>query len=128
MGVLKFTPRPATDLIHTVMSELPSPPEPERELPAYAARMAGYIEVIMALFDASLAPGKHPTSFSAFHPHHSFHRLFPRMQHRFAKRLEPQVKRMEYMLRTFILWMAGLLVEKARVDKAFARKLVRGHR
>tara|TARA_B100000678_G_scaffold268142_1_gene254211 strand:- start:579 stop:1703 length:1125 start_codon:yes stop_codon:yes gene_type:complete len=106
------------------MSELPSPSEPQRELPAYAARMAEYIEVIMAMFDASLAPGKHPTSFSAFHPHHSFHRLFPRMQHRFAKRLEPQVKRMEYMLRTFILWMAGLLVEKARADQAFYSRLL----
>ncbi|MAK62197.1 MAG: hypothetical protein CMK09_14605 [Ponticaulis sp.] len=96
---------------------------PEDQFAGYASRIAGYITAIEALFDASLSPGKHPTSFSAFHPHHSFHRLYPRMQALLAERLDIHVRRMEHMLRSFILWMAGMLVERTRADERVFKKL-----
>lgn len=105
------------------MSNAPDPQTAETLLAPFAERLSGFIAGLHTLFDTHLVPGRHPSSFRAFHPHHSFHGDPPQMEHRCAQALHTHVRRLEYMLRAFILWMAGMLVEQAQSDALLAQRL-----
>ena len=75
-----------------------------------AARLMGYVTGISSFADQHLeteAPSHTPKQ----------------LQHRYSKTLLTHIRRVEYQLRCFILWLSGILIEKAQNNPDFLTSL-----
>lgn len=100
-----------------------TPPAPSYnpcdELTAIAVRLKGYMGDLAAHAQGCLIPEPQDET----HPSLP-NRLTQTMEHQARERLITHVRRMEYILRCFILWLATQLMDRAREDSLFHQRLM----